>query len=238
MPRQKTEINRLARLWGASVGRKLIAAATGIVMLGFLLGHLYGNMKVFQGPDAVNSYSAWLKGHPLLWVFRLGLLTVFTVHVYVTLTLARDNWAARPTRYQRWQPQSSTLASRYMVWSGLVVLAFVIYHLLHFTFGVIDSESARLAQTQQNLDVYAMVVRSFRNPWISASYVVSIVLLGIHLLHGTVSSLQTFGVHHESYESLKRVACVVLVAAIVAGFCSIPVLIYLGRVAPRGEFGP
>ena len=95
-----------------------------------------------------------------------------------------------------------------------------------------------MAQAQQNLDVYAMVVRSFRNPWISASYVVSIVLLGIHLLHGTVSSLQTFGVHHESYESLKRVACVVLVAAIVAGFCSIPVLIYLGRVAPRGEFGP
>jgi succinate dehydrogenase / fumarate reductase cytochrome b subunit len=227
-------MNRLVRLFGASVGRKLTVAATGVVLLGFLLGHLFGNLKVFQGPDALNSYAAWLRGHPLLWVFRLGLLAVFVVHIYATLSLARENRAARPVKYQRYRPLAATLPSRSMALSGLIVLAFVLYHLLHFTFGVIDFEHVRLLDVEERPDVYAMMVGSFRNPWISTSYVVAIVLMGLHLVHGTVSGFQTFGVHHESYETLIRVTCMVLVLAIVAGFCSIPVLIYLGKVTLSG----
>lgn len=231
------EMNRLVRLWGTSVGRKLITAATGGFLLVFLLGHIYGNMKVFQGPDALNAYAAWLQGHPLLWVFRIGLLGGFGVHVYLTLSLARDNRRARPTRYVRWRAQTSG-ASRFMAVSGLLILAFVVYHLLHFTFGVIQVDRAHLVDASGRLDVYAMVVQSFRNPWVALSYVVAMVLIGVHLVHGTVSAFQTLGVYHESYVGPIRVACLLLVVAIVAGSASIPVLIFLGRVGLPGAAVP
>jgi succinate dehydrogenase / fumarate reductase cytochrome b subunit len=227
-------MNRLVRLFGASIGRKLVTAATGAMLIGFLFVHMFGNMKVFQGPEALNSYAAWLRGHPLLWVFRVGLLAVFVLHIVVTLTLARDNRAARPVGYRRYRPRASSFASRFMVLSGLVVLSFVVYHLLHFTFGVIDPMNAHLVDAHNHLDVYTSIVRSFQNPWISGSYVVSMVLLGFHLWHGMESAFQTFGVHHESYETLIRVTCLLLVGALVLGNCSIPILIYAGKVALGG----
>jgi succinate dehydrogenase / fumarate reductase cytochrome b subunit len=146
-------MNRLVRLFGSSIGRKIVAATTGALLIAFLLGHMYGNMKVFQGPEALNAYAAWLQGHPLLWAFRAGLLTLFGAHVYLTLTLARDNRAARPVGYRRYRPRASSFFSRYMVLTGLVVLLFVVYHLVHFTFGVIDADHTRLFDAQQRLDV-------------------------------------------------------------------------------------
>ncbi|HEX6942916.1 MAG TPA: succinate dehydrogenase cytochrome b subunit [Gemmatimonadaceae bacterium] len=223
-------MNRLVRLFGSSIGRKIVAATTGVLLIAFLLGHMYGNMKVFQGPEALNAYAAKLQGHPLLWGFRAGLITLFATHVYLTLTLARDNRAARPVGYRRYQPRTSSFFSRYMVLTGLVVLMFLIYHLLHFTFGVIDAEHTRLFDAQQNLDVYTSVVQTFRNPWIAVSYVVAMVLLGFHLWHGTTSAFQTLGVRHESYETLIRIISAALVAALVLGNSSIPILIYAGRV--------
>lgn len=223
-------MNRLVRLFGSSIGRKIITAATGVLLIAFLLGHMYGNMKVFQGPEALNAYAAKLQGHPLLWVFRVGLLTLFGTHIYLTLTLARDNRAARPVGYEEYRPRSSSFFSRYMVLTGLVVLLFLVYHLLHFTFGVIDADHARLFDAQQNLDVYTSVVQTFQNPWIAGSYVVSMVLLGFHLWHGTTSAFQTLGVRHESYETLIRILSAAIVAALVLGNSSIPILIYAGRV--------
>ena len=223
-------MNRLVRLLGSSIGRKIVTAATGVLLVVFLLGHMYGNMKVFQGPEALNAYAAWLQGHPLLWGLRIGLITLFATHIYVTLTLARDNRVARPVGYEKYRPRSSSFFSRYMVLTGLVVLAFLIYHLLHFTFGVIDADHTRLLDAQQRLDVYSSVVQTFQNPWIAGSYVVAMVLLGFHLWHGATSAFQTFGVRHESYETLLRVTAALLVAALVLGNSSIPILIYLGRV--------
>lgn len=198
-------MNRLVRLFGSSIGRKIVAATTGVLLIAFLLGHMYGNMKVFQGPEALNAYAAKLQGHPLLWAFRAGLITLFGTHVYLTLTLARDNRAARPIGYRQYRPRSSSFFSRYMVLTGLVVLLFLVYHLLHFTFGVIDAEHQRLFDAQQNLDVYTSVVQTFQNPWIAGSYVVAMVLLGFHLWHGTTCAFQTLGVRHESYETLIRI---------------------------------
>ena len=225
-------MNRLVRLFGASIGRKLIAAATGVLLLAFLFGHLFGNLRIFQGAEALNSYADWLQGHPLLWVFRGGLLAVFVTHVYTTVTLARVNRAARPIRYRRYQPGATSFASRYMLLSGLAILAFVVYHLLHFTLGVVDPENTRLLDAQQRLDVYASMVRSFQNPWIAWTYVGAMVLLGLHLWHGMASIFQTFGVHHESYLTLIRVTSIVLLAALVIGNCSIPILILAGKVTP------
>jgi succinate dehydrogenase / fumarate reductase cytochrome b subunit len=223
-------MNRLVRLLGSSIGRKIVTAATGVLLIAFLLGHMYGNMKVFQGPEALNAYAAWLQGHPLLWGLRAGLVTLFATHIYVTLTLARDNRAARPVGYEKYRPRSSSFFSRYMILTGLVILAFLIYHLMHFTFGVIDADNTRLLDAQQRLDVYSSVVQTFQNPWITSSYVIAMVLLGFHLWHGTTSAFQTFGVRHENYETLLRVVAAFLVAALVIGNCSIPLLIYAGRV--------
>ncbi|MEW5918567.1 MAG: succinate:quinone oxidoreductase, partial [Gemmatimonadota bacterium] len=111
---------------------------------------------------------------------------------------------------------------------------FVVYHLLHFTFGVIDAQNTRLFDAQQRLDVYSSVVRSFQNPWISGSYVVAMLLIGLHLWHGLSSAFQTFGLRHESYQTLIRVGSLLLIALLVIGNCSIPILILAGRVALPG----
>jgi len=227
-------VNRLVRLFGASVGRKLVAASTGALLLAFLFGHMFGNLQVFQGPEVLNGYAAWLQGHPLLWVFRIGLLAVFVVHVAATLSLAAENRAARPVGYRCYRPQAASLASRTMAVSGVIIFAFVVYHLLHFTFGVVTPPGPEFAAARARLDVHAMIVQSFRNPWICGSYVVAMGLLGLHLLHGAVSAFQTFGVHHDSYSALIRGTCLALVAALVLGNCSIPILIYLGRLTPAG----
>ena len=226
--------HRLVRLFGASIGRKLVAAGTGAMLLGFLFAHLFGNLRVFQGRDALNSYAAWLQGHPLLWVFRIGLLTVFITHVYTTVTLAIDNRRARPVRYEVYKPGRSSFASRYMLLSGLVVLAFVVYHLLHFTFGVVDAADTRLREASGRLDVYSSVVRAFGHPAIAWSYVVAIGLLAMHLWHGLTSAFQTAGVHHESYNKIVKATCFILLALLVMGNWSIPLLILAGKVTLAG----
>lgn len=225
-------MNRLVRLLGSSVGRKLVTAATGVLLVVFLFGHLFGNLKVFQGQDALNSYAAWLQGHPLLWVMRAGLLSLFAAHVWLTLSLTRENRAARPVRYERYRPRASRFSSRYMALSGLLVLSFLVYHLLHFTFRVIDSRHTRTP------DVYAAVVWSFQNPWIAGSYVVAMLLLGAHLWHGATAVFQSLGLRHESYQTLIRVLSAAAVATLVVGNCAIPLLIYAGRVAPPLTFAP
>ena len=225
-------MNRLVRLLGSSVGRKLVTAATGVLLIVFLFGHLFGNLKVFQGQDALNSYAAWLQGHPLLWVMRAGLLSLFAAHVWLTLSLTRENRAARPVRYERYRPRASRFSSRYMALSGLLVLSFLVYHLLHFTFRVIDSRHTRTP------DVYAAVVWSFQNPWIAGSYVVAMLLLGAHLWHGATAVFQSLGLRHESYQTLIRVLSAAAVATLVVGNCAIPLLIYAGRVAPPLTFAP
>lgn len=228
------ERNRLLRLWGASVGRKLVVASSGALLLVFLLEHLYGNLKVFQGPVAVNAYAEWLKGHPMLWVFRAGLFSIFAAHIFVALTLAIQNRRARPQRYVRWQPQASRLPSRTMVWTGILLFGFVIFHLGHFTFHFFDSGALSPSEIAAPVDVYAMVVQAFQNPWIAVIYVVAMVILGFHLLHGTVSAFQTFGIHHESYAVLLRSICFAIVAAIVLGHAAIPILIFFGKVPLPG----
>lgn len=231
-------MNRLIRLFGSSIGRKLVTAATGVMLILFLFGHMYGNLKVFQGPDALNTYAAWLQGHPALWAMRVGLVALFALHIWLTLSLARENRAARPVAYRRYRPRSATAASRYMALSGVLVLSFLVYHLLHFTLGVVDPENMHLLDVQGRLDVYASVVWSFQSPWIAGSYVASMLLLGAHLWHGTTSVFQTLGVHHESFATLIRVLAAGVVVALVVGNCAIPILIYAGRVSLPGGIAP
>ncbi len=227
-------MNRLVRLFSTSIGRELIMAVTGSLLIAFVIVHMLGNMKVFQGPEALNSYAAWLTGHPLLWFARIGLFAVFALHIYIGLSLARENQASRPTRYRYYKMVEANLASRYMLLSGLMILAFLVYHLLHFTFAFIDAEHTSLVDSQQRRDVYSMMVHGFQDPWISGSYVVAMVLLGLHLLHGATSLFQSLGIVHESYNRFIRVACTILIVIIIVGNCSIPILILVGAVQLPG----
>lgn len=227
-------MNRLLRLFGTTIGCKLVVAVSGAALIAFLIAHMLGNMVIFQGRDAMNGYAAWLQGHPLLWVGRVVLLGVFAVHVYLALRLALANRTARPERYDRLQVVAASVPSRRIASTGLLVLAFVLYHLLHFTFGRVQPEYASLIDHRARHDVYAMMVYGFQNPWVSGSYVVAMLVLGLHLAHGASSLFQTLGFNHETYHALIRLLSFALVAAIVIGNCSIPILVLAGVISPAG----
>ena len=226
-------MRRILALLRTSVGRKVLMAVTGFLLIGFLLVHLFGNLYVFQGREALNAYAAWLQANPILWPARIGLAAIFGLHVWLGISLARDNRSARPRRYRNGLAQPlSTVTSRSMALTGLVVLAFVAYHLAHFTFGAVLPEAHALVDAQGRHDVYGMVVAGFRNPWIAGSYVLAVALLGVHLAHAGQSFLQTLGVRYEYANRLVKNLGLGLIAAITVGNLALPVLVFLGFAGP------
>lgn len=226
-------MSRLLSLLRSSIGRKLLMAVSGLGLIGFLVVHLIGNLYVFEGREALNAYAAWLKTNPLIWPARIGLLGAFGLHVWLGISLARENRAARPVRYANGLVQPPhTLVARSMALSGAVVLAFVVYHLAHFTFGAVQPGAHALLDARGRHDVYGMVVAGFRNPWILASYILAILLLGAHLAHAAQSALQTLGVRYEHGNRIVPIAALGLVAAITFGNLAVPVLVYLGFAGP------
>jgi succinate dehydrogenase / fumarate reductase cytochrome b subunit len=222
----------------SSISSKSLVAVTGLGLVGFVIGHLVGNLQVYAGPfdngEMLNRYAHWLKGNPeLLWPARLGLLAIFLLHVYLTLRLRFENWAARPTRYVIDRRIQASAGSRTMVVSGLVILAFVLYHLAHFTLGLTHPEHfARkvVLHGEEVADVYAMVVLGFRDPLVSGLYIVSMVLLGLHLSHGIPSALQSLGLSNSAWAATIRKVGLGLTYLIVIGNISMPLTILLGLV--------
>jgi succinate dehydrogenase / fumarate reductase cytochrome b subunit len=226
---------RLLHLFRTSIGSKLVVGATGLLLFGFLLIHMIGNLKILQGPGALNDYAAWLQGHPLLWVFRVGLLGLFGLHVLTALRLALENRRVRPDRYRVTRHSRSTVFSRTMVVTGGLVLLFLIYHLLHLTLGAVGPDfSALPPDPQGRVDVYARVVTSFDHPEIAGLYLVAMGLLGFHLTHAIPSLLQTLGFNHESYETLIQVLSPMLAWAVALGFAAVPLLAGMGLLTPPG----
>lgn len=221
-------MNRLVRLLGTTIGRKIVMAATGVALLGFVLAHMAGNLLIYNSPEALNDYAAWLQGHPLLWVARIGLLAVFLVHLVTAASLILEKRRARPVAYAQRDLVATGLASRTMALTGALVLFFVVLHLAHFTFGAFGGEHMHRVDAQGRHDVHAMVVGAFENPFVAGGYVAAMLLLGFHLLHGLQSSVQTLGFNHGSYNGLIQIVSRTLVAVIVVGNCSFPVLIQLG----------
>lgn len=225
-------MGRILALLGSTVGRKVLMAVTGLLLFGFLLAHLFGNLYLLQGREALNAYAAWLQANPLLWPARIGLLGVFALHVWLGVSLARENRAARPRRYRDGLalPPSSA-ASRSMIWTGLMVLAFVAFHLAHFTFGAVLPDAHALVDDQGRHDVYGMVMAGFRNPWIVGTYVVAMLLLGVHLAHAAQSLLQTLGVRYEHGNHLVQNLSMAVVAGIILGNLTLPLSVFLGLLA-------
>lgn len=214
---------------GSSVGKKALMAASGLVLSGFVLAHMIGNLQVFLGPDALNDYAHHLQSMPaLLWAARAVLLGAVLTHAAVGIRLAVENRAARPVGYAAQSTIRATTASRTMVVSGLALAAFIVYHLLHFTLGVTDPEHFRLVDAEGRHDVYAMVVLGFRRWPVSVSYVVAMALLCAHLSHGVQSLFQTLGWNDERRARALRCFSGAYGAILFVGNSSIPVAALAG----------
>ncbi len=222
------------RFYNSSIGKKIIVALTGVAMLGFLAGHLLGNLLVFKGPEALNSYAKWLHSlGGILVLARVGLLVAVVLHVVATIQLVRMNRAARPVAYGCPATRRATGASRSMILSGLVILSFVIYHLMHYTWGVLngyyDPQNGRYFQHGEH-NVYNMVVDGFH--WVPAAlfYMVSIGLLSLHLSHGFSSAFQTLGLTTPRTRVALDWAGKAYAVGIFLGYISIPLSILVGIV--------
>ncbi len=222
-------MNIIVRIFKSSIGKKYVMAVTGCLLFGFVIIHLLGNLQIYLGRDHLNAYAALLKGNQiLLWSFRLGLLAIALIHITTAVMLTLENWAARPIPYTSYTAPYSTYAARTMVVSGSVLLAFVIYHLMHFTVGVVQPQIMELLDDKGRHDVYAMVILGFGNPWVSSSYLAAMVLLYLHLSHGISSLFQSLGLKNQNYAGLILGFSQGAAALIFFGNCSIPIAVLIG----------
>jgi succinate dehydrogenase / fumarate reductase cytochrome b subunit len=208
----------------SSVGRKVLMALSGVILVGFVILHMLGNLQVYAGPEKLNSYAAMLRVVPeLLWGARLTLLASVAVHIWAATSLTRMSWAARPVGYALTERRESTYASRTMRWSGVTIGLFVVYHLLHFTFGTVHPDF-------REGDVYHNVIAGFQVWPVSLFYIAAMIALGFHLYHGAWSMLQTLGLSHPRYNPLRNGLAGLLAVLIVLGNISIPVAVLSGLV--------
>jgi succinate dehydrogenase / fumarate reductase cytochrome b subunit len=215
------------RIFNSSLGGKYLVAITGLMLTGFVIGHLSGNLLVFAGPEALNAYAAQLKAlGPLLWVARIGLLAAFVLHLAMAARLTIQNRLARPERYVFDNTMKATFASRYMIHTGMLTFTFLLFHLAHYTFRLVHSPTLQV----EAHDVYGMLVAGFSDPLISGFYVLSIAALAMHLRHGVSSAFQTFGVRHPNISPLVNKAGITVAVIVFFGFSSIPVAVLTGIV--------
>jgi len=218
-------MNRLAAFWDSSVGKKAVMAVTGIMGVLFVVGHMVGNLQVFQGAERLNAYGHLLHGplNELVWGARVALLVALVLHVVAAWQLTMRNRAARPVDYATRTPQVSTLAARTLRWGGVLLLVFIVYHLLDLTIGKVNPAF-------QEGDVYANLLGSLQRPLIALFYIIAMAALALHLYHGAWSSLRTLGVAQASVSPLKRRAALFVAIIIAVGFAVVPLAVLLGVV--------
>src|SRR2546429_511207 len=233
----KSAVNIFAAYYRTSVGKKMIVAVTGVILILFVIGHLLGNLQIFLGPDWINGYSQHLRDlGPLLWAIRLFLLAAVVIHIYVTIQLAIENRRARPEAYVDREYVKATFASRHMVITGLIVLAFIIYHLAHFTVRVTDRRFGLLkVDPLGHYDVYSMMVYGFQNYCVSAFYVLGLFLLALHLSHGSSSFFQSLGFNDKKLTPRLALGGRIFAWLLFVGYTSIPVAILFGMVKPAQQ---
>jgi succinate dehydrogenase / fumarate reductase cytochrome b subunit len=233
----KSVVNIFAAFYRSSVGKKMIVAVTGVILILFVVGHLLGNLQIFLGPDWINGYSQHLRDFgPLLWLIRLFLLAAVTTHIYVTIQLAIGNRRARPEGYIDRHYVKADFASRHMLMSGLIVLAFIVYHLAHFTVRVTDPRFALLkADPLGHYDVYSMMVYGFQSYFVSGFYVLGLFLLTLHLSHGSSSFFQSLGLNDKKLTPRLALGGRMFAWLLFIGYTSIPVAILTGVIKPAQQ---
>jgi succinate dehydrogenase / fumarate reductase cytochrome b subunit len=219
---------RALRFWQTTVGKKAVMAVTGFILFGFVIGHLAGNLQIFEPPEKLNHYAALLKSLPsLLWCARITLLVAVGLHIWSSFQLWLLQRDARPVKYVKKASLNSTYASRTMLWSGPIILAFVIFHLLQFTFGTVHPGAPF-----DEHNVYNNVVLGFQVWPVSLFYIIAMIMLCYHLYHGLWSMFQSLGFSHPVYTPwLQRFAKIVAIL-IAIGYISIPVAILAGFIKP------
>ena len=224
------------RFYASSIGKKLLVGLTGVGLLLFVFGHLVGNLLIFLGRDAINSYAEFLK-HGLLhgagiWIARLGLVATVGIHIVATIHLSRQNREARQERYAFESTSKASAASRTMIVTGLIVLSFIIFHLLQFTIlpGPDDQGYYDLTSDHLRPDVYSMVVRGFQNWFVSIFYMISIGFLCLHMSHGFSSVFQTLGLRTDKSWPIVVSAGYAFSAVIFVGNSLIPLSILFGFI--------
>lgn len=224
----------ITNIFGSSLGKKYIMAVSGFVLFLFVIAHLVGNLQFFLGPEAINRYGDFLQTNvELLWPARIILLLIIGLHIWSAVKLSAENKAARPVPYANWNPTVASYASRTMLMSGLIVLAFIIYHLLHFTVQVryinlTGQNFVTFEDAKGRHDIFKMIVVGFSNLWVSLFYVVGVGLLCLHLSHGVSSMFQSIGWKNKTYGPCLDKGARILSLLIFIGYVSIPISVLLG----------
>jgi succinate dehydrogenase / fumarate reductase cytochrome b subunit len=214
--------SRLGTLWRSQIGRKALMAASGVVLFVYVLVHMLANLQAFEGAARLDRYAAQLRVFPaLLWTARGVLLLAAIVHVVGGVELWAERRRARPVAYRELVPTASTPASRTMIWSGLLILGFLVYHLLDLTFGVANPDF-------RPGEVFHNVVVSFGRGAAVLFYVLAVAGLGFHLWHGIWSMFQSLGLASQAFSAGIRTAAAVLATVLVVGFCAVPLAVLFG----------
>jgi succinate dehydrogenase / fumarate reductase cytochrome b subunit len=224
-------ITGLTSLWRSTIGKKYVMAITGLIWFGYLILHLWGNLKIYAGPPFLNEYGGFLRtvGEPffgfsqLLWVARIILIPAFVLHVWSAVELTTRDRASRPQRYSIRKNLESTIASRTMIYGGIFIFLFLIYHLLDFTFGTVNP-------SYQEGNIYHNVVASFSVLPVAIFYVLAMLAVGLHLFHGVWSMFQTLGWNTARANRLIRNFATFCALALTVGNISIPLAVLFGFV--------
>jgi succinate dehydrogenase / fumarate reductase cytochrome b subunit len=213
-------MQRALTLHQTTVGKKVIMAVSGFILVGFTIVHLLGNLQLYLGPEAINGYAAKLHSMPpLVWGTRLVLLFAVSVHIASAFSLWARNRAARGSRYKQRKDLATDYAARTMYWSGPILLLYIVYHLLHFT--ILPAHPG---------DVYRNVVEGFQVPLIAGVYIVGNLALGFHIFHGIYSAFQTLGANHPRYNSYRRDLAIAICTVITLGNLSFPIAVLAGFI--------
>ena len=227
-------MNLIRRTWHSSLGKKYVMALSGAGLFAFVIGHLLGNLQIFIGPEALNRYGHFLQSTPeLIWPARIGLLVLVGLHLAAAVTLTKQNRAARPVGYSDYKVVAASYASRTMFMSGLIILVFIIYHLLHFTvqtpeINFTGQDFKTLHDERGRHDVYRMMVLGYKRPLVSLFYVIGVGLLCLHLSHGISSMFQSMGWKNKAYGGFLDKFAIVASVIIFLGYISIPAAVLIG----------
>lgn len=226
-------MSSVLKIYQSAIGKKAVMAASGLLLVGFVIGHMAGNFKLFFGEEKFNQYAEWLReiGSPALphggalWIARAALLAAVVLHIHSAWSLTRASRKARPQGYKKLATQKATYASRTMRWGGVIIVLFVFYHLAHFTWG--------WSWAHPNFEAgnpYRNVVEGFKVPWVVGFYVIAQVALGFHLFHGFWSAFQSLGWDHEAFDSWRRPAAAALAIALTVGNTVLATSVLIGWV--------
>ncbi|MFJ4923325.1 succinate dehydrogenase [Streptomyces sp. NPDC088725] len=219
-------------LWGSTLGKKTVMAVSGLIMLGYLVVHMYGNLKIFFGTDDFNSYAHWLRtiGEPVLhyswalWIIRVVLVVAVVLHAVCAYQLSRRDLAARPQKYEHKRPRAS-YATRTMRWGGIILGLFIVWHILDLTTGTVHSGGFQEGHPYQN------IVDTFSTWWGNVIYLVAMLALGLHVRHGFWSAAQTLGAGSAARDRVLKTTADLLAIVLTAGFIAVPVAVMTGWVS-------